>query len=89
MKMVVFILFKKYRIKLTDTEDVVRAMSEAVRIVCEGKHDPLKAHNRIKNFYDWSEITERTEHVYEGVLRSQPYDFWTRFSRQVVYEEFV
>ena len=61
--------------------DVVRAMSEAIRIVSAGKHDPLQAHERIKDFYDWKEITHRTEAVYESVMTTPPYDFWTRMQR--------
>lgn len=58
-------------------------MSEAIRIVSAGQHNPMRAHERIKDFYDWSEITERTERVYEAVFESEPYDFWTRLHRCV------
>ena len=61
--------------------DVVRAVSEAIERVSAGKHDPLRAHERIKDFYDWTEITRRTELVYESVLATSPYDFWTRLQR--------
>ncbi|KAI8986691.1 transferase [Trametes punicea] len=64
-----------------DEDDVVRAMSEAIELVAAEKHDPFRAHERIKGFYDWKEITKRTEVVYDSVLRSQPYDFWTRLHR--------
>ncbi|KAJ3007552.1 hypothetical protein NUW54_g3508 [Trametes sanguinea] len=64
-----------------DEDDVVRAMSEAIELVSAGKHDPLRAHERIKDFYDWREVTKRTEAVYESVLDSEPYDFWTRLQR--------
>ena len=63
--------------------DVVRAMSEAIRFVAAGKHDPLRAHELIKDFYAWSEITTRTEVVYESVMNTPPYDFWARMQRQV------
>ncbi|PIL27702.1 hypothetical protein GSI_10855 [Ganoderma sinense ZZ0214-1] len=61
--------------------DVVRAISEAIEIVSAGKHDPYQAHERIKDFYDWHEITQRTELVYETVMDTEPYDFWTRLQR--------
>ncbi|KAI0360458.1 transferase [Trametes cingulata] len=64
-----------------DEDDVVRAMSEAIKLVSAGKHDPFAAHERIKGFYDWREVTHRTERVYESVLNSPPYDFWTRLRR--------
>ena len=56
-------------------------MKEAIRIVQAGHHDPLKAHERIRDFYDWSNIAERVERVYENVLQTPPYDFWTRLQR--------
>ncbi|KAH9928586.1 transferase [Amylocystis lapponica] len=72
-----------------DEDDVVRAMSEAIQIVSAGKHDPLRAHQRVKGFYDWSEIAERTEKVYEAVLHSRPPDFWTRMNRTLDLGRFV
>ena len=67
--------------KLNNPADVVRAVSEAINIVSAGKHDPYRAHERMKGFYDWQEITRRTEIVYETVMASEPYDFWTRLNR--------
>ncbi|PCH44807.1 glycosyltransferase family 4 protein [Wolfiporia cocos MD-104 SS10] len=64
-----------------DEDDVVRAMSEAINIVSQGKHDPFRAHKRVRGFYDWGNITERTEKVYAAVLELEPYDFWTRMQR--------
>lgn len=62
-------------------KDVVRAMSNAIRIVQAGLHDPQKAHDRVRNFYDWSNVAERVERVYDKVLETPPYDFWTRMRR--------
>lgn len=56
-------------------------MSEAIRIVSAGEHDSHRAHERMKGFYEWSEIAERTERVYEQVFATKPYDFWTRLHR--------
>ena len=61
--------------------DVVRAMSEAIEIVSAGKHDSQQGHERIKDFYDWSTVAERTERVYEDVFNTEPFDFWTRLYR--------
>lgn len=61
--------------------DVIRAMSEAIRIVQAGGHDPHQAHQRVRGFYDWSEVADRVEKVYSNVLRTPPYDFWTRMQR--------
>ncbi|KAH9849623.1 transferase [Lenzites betulinus] len=64
-----------------DEDDVVRAVSEAIERVSAGQHDPIRAHERIKGFYEWKEITERTEIVYDSVMKSTPVDFWTRLQR--------
>ena len=45
---------------LNRVSDVVRAVSEAIRIVSAGHHDRWRAYERIKGMYDWSEIGEYT-----------------------------
>ncbi|KAH9835339.1 transferase [Rhodofomes roseus] len=64
-----------------DEDDVIRAMSEAIDIVSKGQHDPARAHERVKQFYDWMQVTERTERVYANVLRTRPRPFWVRLQR--------
>lgn len=46
-----------------------------------GKHDPFQAHERIKTFYNWEEVTSRTEKVYEAVLKSRQMDLMERIQR--------
>lgn len=65
--------------------DVVRAMSEAIDIVTANKHDPIRAHERVRSFYNWGDVAERTEKVYDTVVQQEPYDFWTRMRRYVFY----
>ena len=60
---------------------MISAVSQAIRIISEGKHDPQRAHERIKDFYHWDDVAERVEKVYEKVLNTEPYDFWTRLRR--------
>ncbi|CAL1708571.1 unnamed protein product [Somion occarium] len=72
-----------------DEDDVIRAMSEAIAIVSQGKHDPHRAHEFIKGFYDWASVAERTERVYEAVFQTEPYDFWTRMYRTLDLGRFV
>ncbi|KAJ7089209.1 transferase [Mycena belliarum] len=64
-----------------DEDDVCRAVGEAIQIVSEGKHDPLLAHERVKTFYDWTQVAERTEAVYDAVLKSPQMDLWVRMQR--------
>ncbi|THU96244.1 glycosyltransferase family 4 protein [Dendrothele bispora CBS 962.96] len=64
-----------------DEDDVFRAISEAISIISQGKHDPLQAHERMKMFYDWDQVTERTEKVYDAVVKSEQRDLWERMER--------
>ncbi|KIP03402.1 glycosyltransferase family 4 protein [Phlebiopsis gigantea 11061_1 CR5-6] len=66
-----------------EEDDLVQAISRAIQHVVSGLHSPQKAHDRVKNFYTWHDITERTERVYEDVMSSRPYDFWTRVQRNM------
>lgn len=61
----------------------MRAISEAIHIVSLGKHDPLRAHERIRTFYDWNQVATRTERVYDGVMQSRQMELWERMERQV------
>ena len=62
-------------------KDVIRAISEAINIIKMGKHDPFQAHERIKTFYNWEEVTSRTEKVYDAVLKSRQMDLMERIQR--------
>jgi len=64
-----------------EEDDVIRAISEAIDIVQKGKHDPMRAHERIMTFYNWDEVTIRTEKVYDAVLNSPPIEFMERVQR--------
>ncbi|KAF5369536.1 hypothetical protein D9758_002630 [Tetrapyrgos nigripes] len=64
-----------------DEDDVFRAISEAISIVSQGKHDPVQAHECIKSFYDWESITERVERVYEAVMKEEQRELWDRMKR--------
>lgn len=63
--------------------DVFRAISEAIRIVAAGKHDPIKAHERVKTFYDWQQVAARTEKVYSTVMQSRQMELMERITRYV------
>ncbi|KAG1819341.1 glycosyltransferase family 4 protein [Suillus variegatus] len=64
-----------------EEDDLIRALSEAVAIVSKGQHDPIEAHQKVKNFYNWGEVAERTEIVYDAVVKSEQKDLWTRMQR--------
>lgn len=71
--------------------DVVKALSEAIEIVSRGEHDPHQAHGRVRGMYDWAQVAERTEHVYNGVMASEPIDLFTRMKRcvDIIFPHFV
>ncbi|KAF9001822.1 UDP-Glycosyltransferase/glycogen phosphorylase [Hymenopellis radicata] len=46
-----------------------------------GTHDPLRAHERVKALYDWAEVAERTEVVYDDVMRSPQLELGERMRR--------
>lgn len=73
-----FLIQKRLTLRFTD---VVSALSKAIEIVTAGKHDPMRAHERVKGMYDWAEVTTRTEKVYEHVMLKRPIDLWTRMHR--------
>lgn len=61
--------------------DVTRALGKAIKIVTQGKHDPQKAHERIKSMYSWADVAERTDSIYNWVAAREPRSFWERLCR--------
>ena len=43
--------------------------------------DAQAAHARVKEFYSWSEVTRRTEGVYDAVMRTEAISLWERIVR--------
>ena len=66
-------------------KDVFHATMHALSIVRQGKHDPHRAHERIRGFYDWTRVARRTEKVYEDVMRKEGENLWDRIERHVSY----
>ena len=64
-------------------------MSEAIVRVSKGLHDPQAAHERIRSFYNWKDVTKRTEQVYDFVLAAEEKSLWTRIKRYVCYLDFT
>ena len=59
-------------------------MSEAVDLVSEGRHDPQRAHTRIRDFYNWGLVADRTERVYDFAMSSEPTELPERIRKQVI-----
>ncbi|KXN91825.1 Phosphatidylinositol N-acetylglucosaminyltransferase gpi3 subunit [Leucoagaricus sp. SymC.cos] len=64
-----------------EADDVFRAISEAITIVAAGKHDPIKAHERVRTFYGWRQVAARTEKVYNAVMHSHQMELMERIER--------
>ncbi len=69
--------------KLFFYQDVIRAISEAIQVIKNGKHDPFQAHERIKTFYNWEDVAIRTERVYDAVLKTPQLGLMKRMERFV------
>ena len=61
--------------------DVIRALSNAIRVIKSGQHDPLQAHERVKDMYAWSDVARRTELVYERAMAAPRKDTFERLTR--------
>ncbi|KAH7104826.1 glycosyltransferase family 4 protein [Auriculariales sp. MPI-PUGE-AT-0066] len=64
-----------------EEDDVVRALGEGIRRVQRGAHDPHAAHMRIRSFYDWAGVAERTEAVYDAAVNAPERTLWERLVR--------
>ena len=63
--------------------DIIRALSRGIETIKAGRHDPVKAHERVKGMYAWSDVADRTEMVYTNALASPRKDTYERLSRCV------
>ncbi|KAJ9107362.1 hypothetical protein QFC21_000812 [Naganishia friedmannii] len=64
-----------------DADDVITALGNAINIIRSGKHDPITAHERLKGMYSWSEVTQRTERVYDHVMAAEDKSLFERMAR--------
>jgi phosphatidylinositol glycan class A protein len=64
---------------------VIRALSKAIETIKAGRHDPIKAHERVKGMYAWSDIAQRTEVVYYRAMESERKDTFERLTRYVLF----
>ncbi|KAG8849733.1 hypothetical protein FRB91_009664 [Serendipita sp. 411] len=66
---------------MPNEDDVVRALTKAIKIVTTGKHDPQQAHERVSDMYTWDDVACRTEKVYEDIMNKEPVELWTRMHK--------
>lgn len=75
-------ILSRRRTRYTDALlDIVRAMSEAISRVSAGKHDPWHAHKRVREFYNWQQVAERTEKAYDYAMKTEQPDLWVRIKK--------
>lgn len=60
---------------------MIRALSTAIHTIRNNAHDPLNAHERVKDMYSWASVAERTEAVYYRILATPPWGDWERLVR--------
>ncbi|KZV68932.1 glycosyltransferase family 4 protein [Peniophora sp. CONT] len=70
-------------------DDVFEATMHALCIVRAGKHDPQRAHERVRGFYNWTGVAKRTERVYEDVMKKEAEGIWDRIERTMALGRFV
>ncbi|KAF8867637.1 glycosyltransferase family 4 protein [Mucidula mucida] len=72
-----------------DTNGVFSAIVEAISIVRGGTHDPQRAHERVKQLYNWAEVAKRTEIVYANVMQSPQLELGARIRRTMALGPFA
>lgn len=61
--------------------DIINALGNAIHIVRSGKHDPVTAHERLKDMYSWATVAARTERVYDRIMEAQDRSLFERMAR--------
>ncbi|WWC70601.1 uncharacterized protein I206_104552 [Kwoniella pini CBS 10737] len=64
-----------------DEEDVIRALTHAIKTIKLKKHNPFKAHEKVKTMYSWFEVAKRTEIVYYNAMKIPNKDIGERLFR--------
>ncbi|KAF8880060.1 glycosyltransferase family 4 protein [Infundibulicybe gibba] len=64
-----------------EEDALIQSLTTAISYISEGGHDPFKAHERVREFYDWREVAQRTEGVYKGVMESRQIELIERMRR--------
>jgi phosphatidylinositol glycan class A protein len=56
----------------------------AIHTIQKGLYDPLRAHERVKDMYAWSDVAERTERVYDRAIATPEKNPGERLARCVI-----
>ncbi|KAI9299643.1 hypothetical protein BJ944DRAFT_46230, partial [Cunninghamella echinulata] len=56
---------------MPEEDDLIIALSKALHMIRYNKVDPSKFNDELKDMYSWSNVTERTEKVYELISQTQ------------------
>ncbi|KNC98673.1 phosphatidylinositol N-acetylglucosaminyltransferase SPT14 [Spizellomyces punctatus DAOM BR117] len=51
-----------------DEKDLVSSLSRAIETIRTDAPNPLRFHQRVKDMYNWSDVAERTEMVYDTIM---------------------
>ncbi|CAO3634077.1 unnamed protein product [Cunninghamella blakesleeana] len=66
---------------MPEEDDLIIAISKALHVIRYKKVDPSKFYDELKDMYSWSNVTERTEKVYDLISQTQVSPFIERLRR--------
>ena len=74
-------ILPKHMIRFAEpnVDDIVEVLSDAVPLV--KNMNPLEAHQQVKGMYNWHDVAERTERVYEKVIDTPKLSLMSRLLR--------
>ncbi|RKO91063.1 hypothetical protein BDK51DRAFT_36048 [Blyttiomyces helicus] len=52
-----------------DEDDLMESIESAIKIIETSPPDPYSLHEEVNRMYNWSDVAERTERVYEVIMR--------------------
>eukprot|EP00455_Lapot_gusevi_P041136 TRINITY_DN4740_c0_g2_i1.p1 TRINITY_DN4740_c0_g2~~TRINITY_DN4740_c0_g2_i1.p1 ORF type:complete len:510 (+),score=77.02 TRINITY_DN4740_c0_g2_i1:68-1597(+) len=67
------------RLAEPNPQDIVEALCEAIPQV--KKIDPWELHHEVRRMYNWHDVAERTEHVYDRIMNHPPQALPTRLAK--------
>ncbi|KAI9092853.1 hypothetical protein DFS34DRAFT_652814 [Phlyctochytrium arcticum] len=62
-------------------DEIFRSLERAIQIVVTNPPDADVFHQRVKNMYNWTDVAERTELVYDTIIHEPPIPLIERFQR--------
>lgn len=61
--------------------DVIRALTNAIKKIKLGTHNPYASHERLRKMYSWQDVAERTIKVYDKAMDREELSMFDRMDR--------